>query len=84
MKNGRCRMHGGPSRGAKTAEGKERFRRAVTVHGLASGPGNPLNQELYGTDAPGPRWRGHASTRGLARRIEKVIGALDELEKLEK
>jgi hypothetical protein len=32
MKNG-CRLHGGLSTGAKTAEGIERIRRAVTKHG---------------------------------------------------
>lgn len=33
MPNGRCRLHGGLSTGAKTAEGIERIRRAVTKHG---------------------------------------------------
>ena len=33
MANGRCRLHGGLSTGPKTAEGIERFRRAVTKHG---------------------------------------------------
>ena len=33
MKNGRCRLHGGLSTGAKTAEGIERIRQAVTKHG---------------------------------------------------
>jgi hypothetical protein len=33
MKNGRCRLHGGLSTGAKSAEGIERIRRAVTKHG---------------------------------------------------
>ena len=33
MRNGRCRLHGGLSTGAKTAEGLERIRRAVTKHG---------------------------------------------------
>jgi hypothetical protein len=32
MKNGRCRLHGGLSTGARTAEGTERIRRAVTRH----------------------------------------------------
>jgi hypothetical protein len=36
MRNGRCRLHGGLSTGAKTAEGMERIRRAVTKHGLYS------------------------------------------------
>lgn len=33
MKNGRCRMHGGASTGPRTAEGKERTRRAAITHG---------------------------------------------------
>jgi hypothetical protein len=33
MANGRCRLHGGLSTGAKTAEGIERIRRARTLHG---------------------------------------------------
>ena len=36
MANGRCRLHGGLSTGAKTAEGIERIRRAVTKHGRYS------------------------------------------------
>jgi hypothetical protein len=37
MPNGRCRLHGGLSTGAKTPEGIERIRRAVTKHGRYSG-----------------------------------------------
>ncbi len=33
MKNGRCRMHGGLSTGPRTAEGRERCRRARLTHG---------------------------------------------------
>jgi len=33
MANGRCRLHGGPSTGARTSEGIERIRRAATKHG---------------------------------------------------
>ena len=36
MANGRCRLHGGLSTGAKTPEGIERIRRAVTKHGWYS------------------------------------------------
>ena len=36
MANGRCRMHGGPSTGPKTAEGVERIRAARTKHGRYS------------------------------------------------
>ena len=36
MRNRRCRLHGGLSTGAKTAEGIERIRRAVTKHGRYS------------------------------------------------
>ena len=33
MRNGRCRMHGGASTGAKTLGGLARIRAAATVHG---------------------------------------------------
>jgi len=36
MSNGRCRLHGGLSTGAKTREGIERIRQAVTKHGYYS------------------------------------------------
>jgi hypothetical protein len=36
MMNGRCRMHGGPSTGPKTEEGKARIRASRTKHGRYS------------------------------------------------
>jgi hypothetical protein len=36
LPNGRCRLHGGLSTGAKTAEGIERIRLAVKKHGMYS------------------------------------------------
>ena len=36
MPNGRCRMHGGPSTGPRTAEGLARSRRANWKHGRYS------------------------------------------------
>ena len=36
MRNGRCRLHGGLSTGAKTPEGLERIQQAVTKHGMYS------------------------------------------------
>src|SRR5262245_41841468 len=36
MKNGRCRMHGGPSTGPRTPAGLERSRKARWVHGRYS------------------------------------------------
>jgi len=36
MTNGRCRMHGGKSTGARTPEGRERIRIARTKHGRYS------------------------------------------------
>lgn len=36
MPNGRCRLHGGLSTGAKTAKGIERIRQAITKHGRYS------------------------------------------------
>ena len=34
--NGRCRFHGGLSTGPKTAEGRDRIRKARTIHGRYS------------------------------------------------
>lgn len=36
MRNGRCRMHGGPSTGPRTPEGLERSRNARKTHGYYS------------------------------------------------
>jgi hypothetical protein len=36
MANGRCRMHGGKSTGARTAEGLQRCRTASLTHGQRS------------------------------------------------
>ena len=36
MANGRCRMHGGPSTGPRTPEGRERSRKANWKHGRYS------------------------------------------------
>ena len=36
MSNGRCRLHGGASTGARTAAGLERIRLAATKHGCYS------------------------------------------------
>jgi hypothetical protein len=36
MPNGRCRMHGGPSTGPRTEEGKARIRASRTKHGRYS------------------------------------------------
>jgi hypothetical protein len=36
MPNGRCRMHGGPSTGPRTPEGRERSRQASLKHGYYS------------------------------------------------
>lgn len=36
MKNGRCRMHGGKSTGAKTKEGIRRIENANLIHGFYS------------------------------------------------
>ena len=44
MKNGRCRLHGGLSTGAKTAEGLERIRKAVTKHGRYSARAKTLRR----------------------------------------
>jgi hypothetical protein len=38
MKNGRCRLHGGKSTGARTAEGQRRARTARLIHGRRTAP----------------------------------------------
>jgi hypothetical protein len=58
MPNGRCRMHGGCSTGAKTAEGIERIRAARTKHGRCT------------PDAIAER----RETRRLIRSIRALIG----------
>ena len=58
MKNGRCRIHGGLSTGARTKEGKDRQRRAATKSGLYAGPNNPVVLERFGTGQAGPNWPG--------------------------
>ena len=46
MKNGRCRMHGGGSTGAKTAEGKARIVAARTIHGRYSAEARAFQARL--------------------------------------
>ncbi|MGO8732468.1 MAG: HGGxSTG domain-containing protein [Terriglobia bacterium] len=47
MRNGRCRMHGGPSTGPKTPEGLERSRKANWKHGFrAAGAKAELRQYI--------------------------------------
>jgi hypothetical protein len=45
MPNGRCRMHGGCSTGAKTPEGIERIRAARTKHGRYSAASIAMRRE---------------------------------------
>ena len=46
MKNGRCRMHGGGSTGAKTAEGRARIVAARTIHGRYSAESRAFQARL--------------------------------------
>ena len=46
MKNGRCRMHGGPSTGPRTKEGLEAIRRARTIHGYYSQEQKQMRRDL--------------------------------------
>ena len=46
MKNGRCRLHGGKSTGPKTAEGRERIRRAKWKHGRRSAEAREVQREV--------------------------------------
>ena len=45
MANGRCRMHGGPSTGPRTAEGLERSRRSNWKHGHYSAEAKQVRRE---------------------------------------
>ena len=45
MANGRCRMHGGPSTGPRTAEGLERSRKAGWKHGHYSAEAKRVRRE---------------------------------------
>jgi hypothetical protein len=45
MANGRCRMHGGPSTGPRTAEGLERSRRSRWKHGHYSAEAKQVRRE---------------------------------------
>ena len=58
MKNGRCRVHGGPSTGPKTAEGLARSKRATWKHGF------------YSAEAKAER----REARALARALRDLIG----------
>lgn len=46
MPNGRCRMHGGKSKGPRTPEGIEAIRKAITKHGMRSKSFKTLMGEL--------------------------------------
>ncbi|MGH1592289.1 HGGxSTG domain-containing protein (plasmid) [Methylobacterium phyllosphaerae] len=46
MPNGRCRMHGGASTGARTPEGRERARRAPLTHGRRSAAHAAMKQQM--------------------------------------
>lgn len=48
MPNGRCRMHGGLSSGAKTIEGKKAAQQAITKHGFYSEITQQENQLVKG------------------------------------
>lgn len=46
VRNGRCRMHGGKSTGAKTPEGIERVRKANWIHGCYSAEAQQVRREV--------------------------------------
>ena len=51
MPNGRCRLHGGKSTGARTAEGIERIRAARTIHGGYGAEAMKLRELVRGLKA---------------------------------
>ena len=63
MSNGRCRLHGGLSTGAKTPEGIERIRQAVTKHGRYSGRAR-AERDCY---------------RKILQHCQQMLSSLDEL-----
>lgn len=65
-------MHGGPSTGPKTPEGKARQRRAVTTHGMYAG----LDHPDFGY-AAGPLWRGHRQYRKQLREMMRWLNEYD-------
>ena len=46
MPNGRCRMHGGASTGARTPEGRERARKAPLTHGRRSAASIAMHRQI--------------------------------------
>lgn len=46
MPNGRCRMHGGSSTGARTAEGKARARLAPVTHGRRTAESIAMKRQI--------------------------------------
>lgn len=46
MPNGRCRMHGGASTGARTPEGRERARKAPLTHGRRSAEHAAMRRQM--------------------------------------
>jgi hypothetical protein len=46
MPNGRCRMHGGPSTGPRTAKGLERLRKARTTHGMRTAEAERMRETV--------------------------------------
>jgi len=72
MRNGRCRLHGGKSTGARTEAGKARQRIAVTRHGMYCAPGHPIY------DQAGPYWRGWAESRRAWRASAHILATAPE------
>lgn len=64
MRNGRCRLHGGLSTGARTPEGIERIRQAVRKHGR------------YSEDEKALRWIKREEYRRMARYYGPALAAL--------
>jgi hypothetical protein len=58
MKNGRCWVHGGPSTGARTPEGRKRARTARLVHGFYSAAAKSERREA----------------RAIARAVRDLVG----------
>jgi hypothetical protein len=66
MPNGRCDLHGGKSTGARTPEGLERIRKAVTKH------------DYYTAEAKAARVKARVMSQLLREIVREVQGPVSE------
>jgi hypothetical protein len=81
MRNGRCRLHGGPSTGPRTEAGIERIRADHTRHGFWSPESRVFRRCIAALEAEARLWVAIASARRrrpdvALRRIERALARL--------